>query len=93
MIMQRLPDDIPGREALIKAGFVNYAVLRNHRTIQTIRGIDKQTAEKIKEYIQGKKDRDKSTDYTISALRKMDLSDKDESFFEGDDRSSIDQVK
>lgn len=36
---------------------------------------------------------EKSSDYTISQLRDMDLSDKDDSFFEGDDRSSIDQIR
>lgn len=34
-----------------------------------------------------------SKDYSISELREMDLSDKDDSFFEGDDRKSIDQIK
>lgn len=34
-----------------------------------------------------------SSDFTISELREMDLSDKDESFFEGDERASIDQFK
>lgn len=35
----------------------------------------------------------KSADYTIAELREMDLSDKDESFFKGDERQSVDQFK
>lgn len=34
-----------------------------------------------------------SKDYTISQLRDMDLKSKPESFFEGDDRSSLDQIR
>jgi len=40
-----------------------------------------------------KVDGDSSSDYTISELRDMDLSEKDDSFFEGDSRSSIEQFK
>lgn len=90
--MQRLPDDIPCREALINAGFINYAVLRNHKSIATIRGVGQKGAKKIHKYLEGG-NKNHSSDYTISQLRDMDLSDKDESFFEGDDRRSIDQFK
>lgn len=35
----------------------------------------------------------KSTDYTVSELRDMDLSDKDDSFFEGDDRKTVQKLR
>lgn len=35
----------------------------------------------------------KSKDYTIAELRDMDLSGKDDSFFEGDKRSTIDKLR
>lgn len=89
--MQRLPEDIPHREALIKAGFTNYAVLVNHKSMETIRGIGAKRAKEIRAYINGESE--SSADYTISELRDMDLSDKDESFFKGDERASIDQFK
>lgn len=38
-------------------------------------------------------DEDKSTDYSIADLREMDLSGKGDSFFEGDERSSIEQIR
>lgn len=34
-----------------------------------------------------------SSDYTIAELREMDLSEKDDSFFEGDQRSTIDTLR
>lgn len=78
---------MPGRDALINAGFTNYAVLLNHGPIETIRGIDHKTAQKIRAYLGG--DTEKSTDYTVAQLKDMDLSDKDAAFFEGDDRKSV----
>lgn len=36
---------------------------------------------------------DKSTDYTVSELKDMDLSDKPDSFFEGDDRKSVEGLR
>lgn len=90
--MQRLPKDIPHREALMNAGFVNYAVLQNHRSFESIHGLSPKQAAEVKGYIFGGK-KEKSKDYTIAELRDMDLSGKDDSFFEGDNRSSIEQFK
>lgn len=49
--MERLPDDIPGREILLEAGFVNYAVVKCHRSFESIRGMDPDTAQELKEYL------------------------------------------
>lgn len=40
-----------------------------------------------------KQEPDHSTNYTISELRDMDLSDKEDAFFEGDDRETINKLK
>lgn len=90
--MQRLPKDIPHREILMNAGFVNYAVLRNHRSFESIRGLTPKQAKEVTDYIFGGK-KESSKDYTISELRDMDLSDKGDSFFEDDERASIEQIR
>lgn len=40
-----------------------------------------------------KQDPDHSTNYTIAELRDMDLSDKEDAFFEGDKRETIDKLR
>jgi len=76
----------------MKAGFTNYAVLQNHRSFESIRGLSPKMAKEVTGYIFGGTHKT-SKDYTLSQLRDMDLKSKPESFFEGDDRSSLDQIR
>lgn len=91
--MERLPDDIPGRDILLEAGFTNYAVLKCHRSFESIRGMDPDTAREIKAYLGLIESQDHSTDYTVAELKDMDLSDKGEAFFEGDGRKSVEDLR
>lgn len=60
-VMERLPKDIPHREILIDAGFTNYGVLKNHRSIESIRGLAGKKAEEVKDYLQGNYDKPDSS--------------------------------